>query len=411
MMVASTIGLIWQLDQCSTGQGHVTRTSPQAPPGPYFHNLPQFNAQPDHHIIEPHTLLLSWHPFPDDQREKLETNINPHDGGLISIASGLETASSNAGAPWAKLPITHYIGKTFASPNTNNHITPTLPRGTWPRRTRPKIPYLQSENQNKKGEEYFEERQDHTTECPNERIQYLDCSSRLFEVLDIFVKAASDPILAFFEVFCTQRIPTTLRPQNAIITYLNPVNGNEKAKAYFEENKEKIPTISTHTFSTSMLFTLLEVDHGPLVLVGDLHPSHTTKSQPPHPNANQQSHIPTKMLYLNPPDEIEKAKAYFEENKDKIAECFVEALLRYRNADTYYSKTQHHINMPYLNPENGNEMAKAYFDENKEKIAECFAGCIECVDDVGFFISPTDNLPYSMCSTKHSAIFSLFSSK
>ncbi|KAI1413493.1 hypothetical protein F5Y13DRAFT_189399 [Hypoxylon sp. FL1857] len=50
--------------------------------------------------------------------------------------------------------------------------------------------------------------------------------------------------------------------------------------------------------------------------------------------------------------------------------------------------------MPYLNPENENDKAKAYFDENKDKIAECFAGCIECIDDVGFFISPTDNSPY-----------------
>ncbi|KAI1413488.1 hypothetical protein F5Y13DRAFT_189393 [Hypoxylon sp. FL1857] len=57
--------------------------------------------------------------------------------------------------------------------------------------------------------------------------------------------------------------------------------------------------------------------------------------------------------------------------------------------------------MPYLNPENENEKAKAYFNENKDKIEECFVECIECYDDVGFFVSTADNSPYSMCSTKH----------
>ncbi|OTA54534.1 hypothetical protein K449DRAFT_389262 [Hypoxylon sp. EC38] len=50
--------------------------------------------------------------------------------------------------------------------------------------------------------------------------------------------------------------------------------------------------------------------------------------------------------------------------------------------------------MPYLEPEDENKKAQEYFEENEDKIAECFEDNINYFDEVRFFISESDNTPY-----------------
>ncbi|KAI0828789.1 hypothetical protein F5Y06DRAFT_302197 [Hypoxylon sp. FL0890] len=50
--------------------------------------------------------------------------------------------------------------------------------------------------------------------------------------------------------------------------------------------------------------------------------------------------------------------------------------------------------MPYLNPENENKKAKEYFDNNKNRITDCFHRTIPYFDEVRFFFSEGDETPY-----------------
>ncbi|OTA54527.1 hypothetical protein K449DRAFT_401092 [Hypoxylon sp. EC38] len=50
--------------------------------------------------------------------------------------------------------------------------------------------------------------------------------------------------------------------------------------------------------------------------------------------------------------------------------------------------------MPYLEPDDENQKAKEYFEENENEIAQCIDNSIFYFDEVRFFISESDNTPY-----------------